>query len=1155
MANEVFLGAPGNDTITGGGGQDSFYVWNYSSDTSIDTITDFSVGDNGDVFRIPTWRLTNYASGENPFATGHARLTQSGTDTLLEIDIDGTGSGGFQTVAVLNNVNKNSLTAFNLAGFIPRINDPSSFDDHLFGTSADDAILGFAGNDVIEGRAGNDVLFGGDGDDRLQGDEGNDSLTGGIGNDTLDGGEGEDTADYSDSNGSLSIFLVQGAAYAPDMGLDALISIEHVWGGNYADSIWGDDGANDIFGQGGDDILSGAGGSDFLSGDDGDDKIFGELGDDYLIGGTGNDTLDGGDGIDYASYFGATGPVIVNLTLGSASGAGIGLDTLISIENVLGSNYADRIIGSAANEFFMAREGNDTITGGAGSDFFYVMWGGSSDYSTDTITDFATGNNGDKLLFPTSFLTNFAVGTNPYTTGHARLTQVGGNTLVEVDRDGSGPIGFQTVAILNNVVKGNLTPSNLVMAYAVPSGTVNITGTATQSQILTANTTYGMGTVNYQWQRNGVNIDSATSITYSLTQADVGKAMTVVTSYTDGFGTIENKTSPATFAVLNVNDVPSGKVIINGTTTQDQLLTASHTLADVDGMGTVNYQWQRDGINIASASSTTYRLTQADVGKSIKVVASYIDGFGTKESIASESKIVAPPGAGKITHEMRTQVAQLYVSLFGRAPEADGFNYWCSELGKGKTFQQIAQEMFNVEPSRAWYPTSLSNQEIVSKFYVNVLGRTADVDGLNYWTSRLNTETNTGSAASKAIAKGTVIAEMLTAIVTYNGTISSALQSQSLFLNKVAVGLKYAFEFNGNDVSETSTLLSVVTAGVNGQEVANARIAALFNKAPSFSADSSLVAGVEDSVITGRVFASDVDNGDVLTYSLNSASTNGVVTVNSDGYFSYKGRKDFEGKDSFVVSVKDKVGAEATQKVDVVVAGVNDTPVFASDTLLVFGTEESVLTGKVAATDVDLNDVLTYAIGANAQNGLAVVAADGSYTYLGKKDFNGTDRFTVIVTDKSGGTATKEVNVKIGAVNDAPTGLVTISGTATQGQTLTASNTIADDDGLGAISYQWKAGGNVIAGATSSTLVLTQAQVGKTISVVASYTDGQSTAETVTSTATVAVTNVNDAPTGLVTISGTATQGQTLTASNTIADLDGLGAISYQWKAGGNVIA
>src|SRR5258707_279081 len=68
---------------------------------------------------------------------------------------------------------------------------------------------------------------------------------------------------------------------------------------------------------------------------------------------------------------------------------------------------------------------------------------------------------------------------------------------------------------------------------------------------------------------------------------------------------------------------------------QDQVLTASNTLADTDGLGPIGYQWQRDGGNVVGATGTTYTLGVADVGHSIDVVASYTDGGGTLESVSS----------------------------------------------------------------------------------------------------------------------------------------------------------------------------------------------------------------------------------------------------------------------------------------------------------------------------------------------------------------------------------------------------------------------------------------------------------------------------------------------------------------------------------------
>ena len=69
-----------------------------------------------------------------------------------------------------------------------------------------------------------------------------------------------------------------------------------------------------------------------------------------------------------------------------------------------------------------------------------------------------------------------------------------------------------------------------------------------------------------------------------------------------------------------------------------------------------------------------------------------------------------------------------------------------------------------------------------------------------------------------------------------------------------------------------------------------------------------------------------------------------------------------------------------------------------------------------------------------------------------------------------------------------------------------------------------------------------------------SYTDGLGHAESVSGNAAGTVANVNDLPTGALTISGNAVQGSTLSANNTLTDADGLGTLSYQWQAAGQGI-
>ena len=140
--------------------------------------------------------------------------------------------------------------------------------------------------------------------------------------------------------------------------------------------------------------------------------------------------------------------------------------------------------------------------------------------------------------------------------------------------------------------------------------------------------------------------------------------------------------------------------------------------------------------------------------------------------------------------------------------------------------------------------------------------------------------------------------------------------------------------------------------------------------------------------------------------------------------------------------------------------------------------------------------------------------------------------------------------------NTPATGAPTISGTAQVGKTLTASTSAIDDaDGLDNVgySYQWLANGADIAGATSSSYTLVEADKGKTIQVKVSFRDDRNNPETLTSAATAAVEPRPNSPaTGAPSISGTVRVGETLTAeTSAIDDADGMnGAVfSYQWLA------
>jgi hypothetical protein len=177
---------------------------------------------------------------------------------------------------------------------------------------------------------------------------------------------------------------------------------------------------------------------------------------------------------------------------------------------------------------------------------------------------------------------------------------------------------------------------------------VTITGTATEDQTLTAVSTLEdedvLGDLSYQWLADGVSIDGAASNTLTLGQAQVGKEISVTVSYRDGQGTDESVTSSATTAVENVNDPPQGAVIISGTPMEGETLTAVNTLTDEDGIGAISYQWNRDDIEIANATNSSYLLASEDVGIIITVRASYTDNQNTFEEVFSSQTYVVEKG-------------------------------------------------------------------------------------------------------------------------------------------------------------------------------------------------------------------------------------------------------------------------------------------------------------------------------------------------------------------------------------------------------------------------------------------------------------------------------------------------------------------------------
>ena len=138
--------------------------------------------------------------------------------------------------------------------------------------------------------------------------------------------------------------------------------------------------------------INGTNGGDSLYGGAAADVINGLNGNDTLKGFGGADRLDGGNGIDTVFYGNSSAGVGINLATGRGVGGSAQGDTLISIENVFGSNFNDTLTGTSGANQLHGQDGNDVIKGGGGNDF--LDGGNGNDILVSSIWDASTLDGG-----------------------------------------------------------------------------------------------------------------------------------------------------------------------------------------------------------------------------------------------------------------------------------------------------------------------------------------------------------------------------------------------------------------------------------------------------------------------------------------------------------------------------------------------------------------------------------------------------------------------------------------------------------------------------------------------------------------------------------------------------------------------------------------
>lgn len=364
-------------------------------------------------------------------------------ETFPPVDVEAalgrvTWSGGTTTALALDwesGLDLNTDLIFILDGApLPSITTPAeweAFDNSIIGASTATGMFA-PGQNIKWSEFDNvsvtedDEFYGTDGRDVFRGRQGDDYFISSAGADEYLGGSGWDQVTFRGDPNGVVVNLATGRAKDGFGFVDKLYSIEAIRGSMYDDRFIGSD-AHDVF--------RGLAGDDVISGGDGRDQVR----------------------YDRDARYGGTDGVDVDLLAGTAIDGFGDTDTLLSIQDVRGSDNLDKIRGSNANntleglkggdklyglkgnDVLDGDEGKDRLDGGYGND---ILTGGSASdlfvfahrFGNDTITDFNTAGTKEKIVLRkvaeiTSFNDLARSHLSENANGDAVITASAGNTI------------------------------------------------------------------------------------------------------------------------------------------------------------------------------------------------------------------------------------------------------------------------------------------------------------------------------------------------------------------------------------------------------------------------------------------------------------------------------------------------------------------------------------------------------------------------------------------------------------------------------------------------------------------------------------------------------------------------------------------------------
>ena len=553
---------------------------------------------------------------------------------------------------------------------------------------------------------------------------------------------------------------------------------------------------------------------------------------------------------------------------------------------------------------------------------------------------------------------------------------------------------------------------------------------------------------------------------------------------------------------MAINQKPTGKVTIYGDFTVDTVLKVSNTLADANGLGVLRYQWLLNGKAIVGATASELLLTKDYLGNKISVELNYLDGSGFQEKVLS--------GINYLNTSYDLFASRYWIS--SNAVLNGGVKY---TKDNPLTVMQTTQIDWNGDGKEDIltfdsYPLDAAIPNPPPSIFLN--------NGVALEKSVWSGPSLTNPHGVKLLLgdfdeDGNPDVFSLVAIDPPFGKFPDLQDFNNIIFSGPVIRVKEFQEFKGfwyagasgdiNNDGHVDVVIFNFHVGANG--VQNQ---ILWNDGKAnFRFDTNGLTNLQVDQAELR----DINRDgylDLIVDKLDSSGRHVSVMWGNGANFDTSRSVSFDLSLSFFVGNLSFADLNNDRLDEIIVSGVNDKGIYS---IFIYGSNDS---GK------SYSDISSSTIENNSGN--------KRFDHIKIEDLDGNGLIDIFAPDMAdnirwewSGTVFKPVSKALTSqgtwlidkylvtpyVNNTPTGSVVITGALKQGETLKATNSIQDPDGVGAITYQWQSSFDGINWtntliSSGDTLTLSEREVNRQISVIASYTDGHGTAEKLTSSPT-----------------------------------------------------